>query len=88
MPFCLCFKCLEFLYEKNNKIKKTVLLPSISLLLLCNIQWIKIVVAERFIRTLKNKICKHIAAVSKNVCIDKLEDIVNQYKNIYYTENN
>ena len=28
---------------------------------------VKSVVAERFIRTLKNKICKHMTAVSKNV---------------------
>ena len=32
----------------------------------------KSVVAERFIRTLKKKIYKHVVAVSKNVCIDKL----------------
>ena len=37
----------------------------------------KFVVAERFIRTLKNKIYKHMAAFSKNVHIDKLDDIVN-----------
>ena len=44
--------------------------------------------AEKFIRTLKNKIYKNNAAVSKNVCIDKLDDIVNEYNNTYYTENN
>ena len=33
----------------------------------------KSVVAERFIRTLKNKIYKHMTAVSKNVYIDKLD---------------
>ena len=31
----------------------------------------KSVVAERFIKTLKNKIDKHMTAVSKNVYIDK-----------------
>ena len=31
------------------------------------------VVAERFIRTLKNKICKHMAAISKNVYFDVLD---------------
>ena len=36
----------------------------------------KSVVAERFIRTLKNKIFKHMAAVSKNVYFDVLDDIV------------
>ena len=38
-------------------------------------------VAERFIRTLKNKIFKHITAVSKNVYFDVLDDIVNKYNN-------
>ena len=43
------------------------------------------VVAERLIRTLKNKIYKHMAAVSKNVHIDKLNYIVNQYNNTNHT---
>ena len=37
----------------------------------------KFVVAERFIRTLKTKIYKYMTSVSKNVYIDKLDDIVN-----------
>ena len=37
--------------------------------------------AERFIRTLKNKIFKHMTAVSKNVYFDVLDDIVNKYNN-------
>ena len=41
----------------------------------------KSVVAERFIRTLKNKIFKHMTAISKNVYFDVLEDIVNKYNN-------
>ena len=41
-------------------------------------------VAERFIRTLKNKIYEHTTAVSKNVHIDKLDDIVNEYSNTYH----
>ena len=45
----------------------------------------KSVVAERFIRTLKNKICKHMTSVSKNVYIDKLDDIVNKYNNTYHS---
>ena len=36
----------------------------------------KSVVAERFIRTLKNKINKYMTLVSKNVYFDKLDDIV------------
>ena len=42
----------------------------------------KSVVAERFIRTIKNKIYKHMTSISKNVYIDKLDDIVNEYNNI------
>ena len=41
----------------------------------------KSVVAERFIRTLKNKIFKHMTAISKNVYFDVLDDIVNKYNN-------
>ena len=41
----------------------------------------KFVIAERFIRTLKNKIFKHMTAVSKNVYFDVLDDIVNKYNN-------
>ena len=45
----------------------------------------KSVVVERFLRTLKNKICKYMTSVSKNVYIDKLDDIVNKYNNTYHT---
>ena len=41
----------------------------------------KSVVAERFIRTLKNKIFKHMTAVSKNVYFDGLDDIVEKCNN-------
>ena len=41
----------------------------------------KSVVAEKFIRKLKNKIFKHMAAISKNVCFDVLDNIVNKYSN-------
>ena len=41
----------------------------------------KSVVAERFIRTLKNKIFKHMTAVSKNVYFDVLDDIIDIYNN-------
>ena len=36
----------------------------------------KFVVAERFIRTLKNKIYKYMTSVSKKMYFDKLDDIV------------
>ena len=41
----------------------------------------KSVVAERFIRTLKNKTFKHMTAISENVYFDVLDDIVNKYNN-------
>ena len=44
----------------------------------------ELVVAERFIRTLKNKIYKYMTSMSKNVYIDKLDDIVNEYNNTYH----
>ena len=34
----------------------------------------KSVIAERFIRTLKNKIYKYVTSVSKKLYIDKLDD--------------
>ena len=41
----------------------------------------KSVVAERFIRTLKNKLYKHMTATGKNVYYHLLDDIVNKYNN-------
>ena len=41
----------------------------------------KSVVAERFIRTLKNKLHKHLTATGKNVYYDVLDDVVNEYNN-------
>ena len=41
----------------------------------------KSVVAERFIWTIKNKIDKYMTSISKNVYIDKLDDIVHKYNN-------
>ena len=41
----------------------------------------KSVAAERFIRTLKNKLYKHMTATDKNVYYDVLDDIVNEYTN-------
>ena len=42
-------------------------------------------VAERFIRTLKSKIYKYMTSISKNVYIDKLDDVVDEYNNTYHT---
>ena len=45
----------------------------------------KSVVAERFIKTLKGKIYKYLTSISKNVYIDKLDDIVDECNNTYHT---
>ena len=44
----------------------------------------KSVVAERFIRILKNKIFKHMTAISKNVYFDALNDIVDKHNSWNY----
>ena len=43
----------------------------------------KSVVAERFVRTLWNAIYKFLTSISKNICIDKLDDVLNKYNNTY-----
>ena len=45
---------------------------------------VEFVVAERFIRTLKNKIYNYMTSISKNVYINKLDKIVNEYNNTYH----
>ena len=44
----------------------------------------KSVVAETIIRALENKIYKCMTSISKNVNIDKLDDIMNKYNNTYH----
>ena len=44
----------------------------------------KSLVAERFIRTLKNKLYKHMTATGKNVYYDVLDDVVNKYNNTWH----
>ena len=46
---------------------------------------VKFVVAERFIRTLKNEIYTYMISVSKNVYIDKLDDMINKHNNTCYS---
>ena len=43
--------------------------------------------AERFIRTLKNKIFKYMTAISKNVYFDVLDNIDNKYNNTVHRTN-
>ena len=45
----------------------------------------KSVVAERFIRTLKSKIYKYMTSISKNVYINKLDDIIDECNNTCHT---
>ena len=45
----------------------------------------KSVVAERFIKTLKNKIYKHMTAIGKNAYFDVLDDIVDKYNNSFHS---
>ena len=44
----------------------------------------KSIAAERFVRTLKTKIYKYLTSVSKNMHIDKLDDIVHENNNTYH----
>ena len=45
----------------------------------------KSIAAEILIRTLKNEMYKYMTTISKNVYIDKLDDIVNKYNNTYHS---
>ena len=45
----------------------------------------KSVVVERCSRTLKNKIYKYMSSIYKNVYVDKLDDMVNEYNNTYHS---
>ena len=58
----------------NNSFKKWLRDNNIELYLTNNEG--KSVIAERFMRTMKNKIYKYMTSISKNLYIDKLDDIV------------
>ena len=45
----------------------------------------KSIIAERFIRILNNKVYKYMTSVSKDVYIDKLDDIANKYDTYHST---
>ena len=66
----------------NNSFKKWLKDNDIEMYSIHNER--KSVVAERFIRKLKTKIYKYMNSVSKNVYIDKLDDIVGEYNNTYH----
>ena len=46
---------------------------------------VKSAIDEIFIRTLKNKIYMYRTSISRNVFIDKLDDIANKYNNAYHS---
>ena len=66
----------------NNVFKKQLKDNDISMYLTYNDG--NSVVAERFIKTLKNKICKPMKAISKNVYFNVLDNIVDEYNNTYH----
>ena len=66
----------------NNLFKRFLKLNNIEMYSTYNEE--KSVVAERLIRTLKNKIFKLMTAVSKNVYLDVLDDTVDKYNNTVY----
>ena len=45
----------------------------------------KSIIAEKFIRTLENKIYTYMTSILKNVCIDELDGVVNKYNNTYHS---
>ena len=63
----------------NNVFKKWLL--SNDIIMYSTYNEGKSVVAERFIRTLKNKLYKHMIATGKNVYYNILDDVVNKYNN-------
>ena len=63
----------------NNFFKRFLKINKIEMYLMHNEG--KSVVAERFIKTLKNKFFKYMTVVSKNVFFDALDDTVNKYNN-------
>ena len=67
----------------NNVFKRFLKINNIEMYSTYNEE--KSVAAERFIRTLKNKIFKHMTAISKNVYFDLLDDIVKKYNNTVHS---
>ena len=61
---------------------KTMILLCIQHIMKKNLK--DLFVAKRFIRTFKSKIFKCMTSISKNMYIDKLDDVVNEYNNTYH----
>ena len=73
--------------EFFNRSKKSFLLNNDTEMYSMDNDGKSVVVAKRFIRTLKNKIYRYMTSVSKIVCINTLGDIVNKYNNMYHSIN-
>ena len=74
--------CVDKGSEYYNSSVKKGLTDNIEIYLIHNKG--KSVVAERFIKILKTKIYKYMTSASKNVYINKLDDIVHEYNNTYH----
>ena len=72
--------CLGYSFERKKKTRKNWLGKNNLEMYSTHNEGIS-VVAKRFIRTLKNKIYKYLTSTSKNVYIDKLDNIVDKYNN-------
>ena len=70
----------------NKDMKRWLVDKGIDMFSTCNED--KSVIAERFITTLKNKLYKHMTAVSSDVYYDVLDDIVDKYNNTYHNSIN
>ena len=46
----------------------------------------KSAITERYIRTLKNDTYKYMTSVSKSFYINKVDDIVHKYNNVYHSK--
>ena len=73
-------KIIKQYIKKTNKIW-SMELSSNDIIMYSTFNEGKSIVAERFIRTLKNKVYKHMTATGKNVYYDVLDDVVNEYNN-------
>ena len=67
----------------NNKFKKFLKENDIKMSSTFNEG--KFVIAERFIKNLKNKIYKHVTHIGKNVYFNVLDDIVKNYNNTIHS---
>ena len=66
----------------NNSFKKWLKDNNIEMYSIHNER--KSVAAERFLRTLKTKIYKYMTSVSKDLYMDKLDDVIGEYNNTYH----